>query len=176
MVRSASTVLLILGLATAALLWSGPGDSHQPALAKTLDPAAAAADSWTFILNDIQDLPREGETEEMFGFLFDVGAFGIPELKRSWKLRGSPPRFRPHPDSARTYRWELLDSRGILLDSGKHLDKIALYTSTENGPCLKSTVQDHGMLIRCVFHPAAQRLRITLAGSQTAHHDEEHGH
>ena len=159
--------IAVLGLILALLfVVGGSGDGSVPAA------AAGAVQEWRFAIGAPEDVPRSDATVPMYAFLFDVDAAGRPDLERSWRLRGEPPRFREHPDFGRVYRWTLEDASGATLATGRHFDKLAMYVPDPEGGCDKHLIGDHAMMIRTPAPEAATTLILTIESSRT---DEEAG-
>lgn len=164
--------LIGLGLAWTWNLGIGPASSDPSPRAEA---GHAAPDSWTFRIGSALEIPREGVDERMFALLFEVSAEGTPELADVYLLHGRVPRSRPCRDLSRTYRWRLLDFRGDTLIEGKHTDRLAAYTPSQNGPCQKDELGEHGMLIRTPWHADAVQVQLEIVG-ETGETIEEHQH
>ena len=154
-------VLLGAGLPVLARLAESGGAAH-----------AASNDSWTFDLNQAQDLRRGDSAESMAAFLFQVDTDGSLTLERSFRLDGTPPVSREIPDWGRTYEWRLLDDEGRVLRRGRHFDRLAEYTSNPEGGCDKSLMGAHAMMLRVPDAPRATRVEISIVGLRT---DREEG-
>ncbi|MEZ6195622.1 MAG: hypothetical protein R3F20_07820 [Planctomycetota bacterium] len=156
--------------ALAAVLFGGTGGGDAEAAAdRPLEEGVV------FALDRIEDHPREGVAEKMFAFLVDVDENGAPvRLDRCFLLRGIAPDPRPTRDLSRTYAFDLLDSRGRVLASGLHHDRIAVYVPLEDGGCEKSVVGAHPVMIRTAWVEGATALRLTIVGHTDEH--EEHDH
>lgn len=165
---------LVLGLMGLAFAW-GIGFGSNPGPAQEARAEAPRPTTWTFEIGRAQDIPRPGVEERMFAFLFEVTAEGAPELSEAYCLRGRAPQSRPSRDLSRTYQWRLLDAQGKVLEEGKHTDRLAVYTPTEDGPCQKDLIGEHAMMIRTAWHADARRIQLKIDGEQ-GETIEEHDH
>lgn len=149
-IAAAATFVAVIVLLFTSSQPAGAGESGVPGL---------------FEIGSPEDHAEGLEGPKMLGFLVSVGADGAPlSIDRAFRLRGTPPPFRTSLDVCRVYRWELRADDGTVLETGKFLDRLALYA--QQGPddgCVKTVVQNaHTVVIRTPDHPGATHLALEV--------------
>ena len=144
-----------LAVAAAATTYFSSSTSHAG--------AGESQPRGVFEIRDVEDHAAEATGDVMLGFIVLVDGDGRPlEVQRTFRLPGVPPRFHESLDVCRIYRWELQNDGGAVLESGRFLDRLALYAQQglEEG-CEKTVVQSpHTFVLRTPWHADARRLVI----------------
>lgn len=116
-----------------------------------------------FEIRGVEDHAAEADGDVMLGFVVQVDGDGRPlEVQRTFRLPGTPPRFRLSRDVCRVYDWQLRTDGGTVLESGQFLDRLALYAQQGvNKGCTKTVVQTpHTFVLRTPWHSDARELVI----------------